>query len=188
VSALLLALAGTALGVSFDLEANAAYGAGSRSAFGGVASITVGSALWENKAGVGALEFGFLAGYQVEPYSLQGAYLPQARVTGSTHRFEGLFLVGHGVRLLASRRLLIGLHLFGGWTQVVLRGRLVNESLGLDRAFAADAGRLTTGLSASLGVRLTERVSLSARVLAPFPYASEVISYVIPTLGVAVRL
>jgi hypothetical protein len=37
-------------------------------------------------------------------------------------------------------------------------------------------------------VRLTEQLSLNARVLLPFPYASEVMSYVIPTLGVSVRL
>jgi hypothetical protein len=177
-----------ALGVSFDLDAHAVYGYGSRSAFGATASVTVASELWENKAGQGALEFGFLLGYQAEPYALQAPYLPQAQLTGATHRIEGLFLVGHGARLLSSRRLLLGVHLFGGWTHAVVSGRLVNQELGIDRTFNADAGRLTTGLDLLLGVRLTDRISLSARVLLPFPYASEVISWVIPGLGVSVRL
>lgn len=181
-------LTAAALGVSVDLEANAAYGYGSRHAFGAVASATVGTELWEAPAGVGALELGFLAGYQNEPYALLAPYLPEAELTGASHRVLGLFFFGHGARLLSSRRLLFGLHFFGGWTHLVVSGRVRNELLGMDRVHTADAGRFTTGLSFSLGVRLTERISLSARVLLPFPYASEVISWVIPTLGVAVRL
>jgi hypothetical protein len=187
VTALALALTAV-LNVSFDLEANAAVGFGSRTSFGAVTSVTVGQELWTDAAGVGSLEAGLLLGYQLEPYALQAAYLPLAVVTGANHRLEALVLVGHGMRLLSSRRLLIGLHLFGGWTHLLVRGRLVNESLGIARDVAADAGRLTTGLSISLGVRLTEQLSLNARVLLPFPYASEVMSYVIPTLGVSVRL
>lgn len=181
-------LAAAALGVSVDLEANAAYGFGSRHAFGGVASATVGAELWEAPAGVGALELGLLAGYQAEPYALMAPFLPEAELTGASHRVLGLFFFGHGMRLLSSRRLLLGLHLFGGWTHLVVSGRVRNAVLGMDRAQTADAGRFTTGLSFTLGVRLTERVSLSARVLLPFPYASEVISWVIPTLGISLRL
>ena len=188
MSALAASLCLLTLGVSFDLDAHGVYGYGSRSAFGAVASITVGQSLWENTDGAGALEFGFLAGYQAEPYALEAAWLPQAQLTGATHRIEALFLVGHGTRLLNSRRLLIGVHLFGGWTHAVVHGRVVNASLGIDRTFDADAGRLTTGLDLVLGAWLTERISLTARVLLPFPYASEVISWVIPGIGLSVRL
>jgi hypothetical protein len=188
MSALGAALTLLSLGVSFDLDAHGVYGAGSRSAFGAVAAITVGQPLWENSNGAGAVEFGFLAGYQAEPYALQAAYLSQAQLSGATHRIEGLFLIGHGARLLSSRRLLFGVHLFGGWTHAVVHGRVVNSELGIDRTFDADAGRLTTGLDFVLGVRLTERISLTARVLLPFPYASEVISWVIPGIGLSVRL
>jgi hypothetical protein len=142
VTALALALTAV-LNVSFDLEANAAVGFGSRTSFGAVTSVTVGQELWTDAAGVGSLEAGLLLGYQLEPYALQAAYLPLAVVTGANHRLEALVLVGHGMRLLSSRRLLIGLHLFGGWTHLLVRGRLVNESLGIARDVAADAGRLT---------------------------------------------
>jgi hypothetical protein len=175
-----------ALGVNLDLDIHAAYGAGARPAVGGTVSLIAGSELWTTKPGEGALEFGLLAGYQVEPYSIR--WLPKAETTGANHRMQLWFLVGHGFRLLESRRLLIGIHVFGGWTHYWLRARMVNETLGFDRAYIANAGRLTTGLSASLGVRVTERFSVNARLLAPFPYALEVNSYVMFTAGVSIRL
>lgn len=182
----LAAVLALALGVNLDLDVHAAYGAGARPAVGGTVSLTAGTELWTMKVAEGALEFGLLAGYQVEPYDI--LWLPGADVSGANHRMELWFLIGHGLRLLESRRLIIGIHVFGGWTHYWLRARLVNEALALDRPYIANAGRLTTGLSASLGVRLTEKVSVTARLLAPFPYAMEVNSYVIPTLGVSIRL
>lgn len=177
-----------AAGLAVDLELSAAYGFGERSAFGGLAGVTVGGRVWEAPQGEGALEAGFLAGYQAEPYALLQSWLGGARVSGATHRLEGLFLIGHGARLLASRRLLLGVHLFGGWTHVVLRGRLENAALGIGGSHSADAGRLTTGLSLALGVRVTSALSVTSRLLAPFPYATEVISYLIPSVGVSLRL
>jgi hypothetical protein len=181
---LVLALA---VGVNLDLDVHAAYGAGARPAFGGNVSLTASSELWSMPAAEGALEFGLLAGYQVEPYALREAWLPLAEVTGANHRLALWFLVGHGFRLLESRRLILGIHLFGGWTQLWLRGRVVNETLGLDRPYIATAGRLTTGLGLTAGVRVTERLSVTARLLAPFPYALEVNTYVMLSLGVSFR-
>jgi hypothetical protein len=176
MSALGLVLA-LAVGVNLDLDVHAAYGAGARPAFGGNVSLTASSELWSMPAAEGALEFGLLAGYQVEPYALREAWLPLAEVTGANHRLALWFLVGHGFRLLESRRL----------TQLWLRGRVVNETLGLDRPYIATAGRLTTGLGLTAGVRVTERLSVTARLLAPFPYALEVNTYVMLSLGVSFR-
>lgn len=188
MSALLGAVLAASLGVGLEVDVSAAYGVGSRPAFGGFAGLTASEPLWEAAGGTGSLDFGFLAGYQAEPYALQAAAVPEARVSGATHRFEGLFLVGHSARLLSSRRLLIAVHLFGGWAHVVLRGALSNDALGISRDYAADGGRLVTGLGLTVGFRVTESLSVNARLLAPFPYASAVISYLIPTLGISIRL
>lgn len=180
--ALGLVLSGLQLDVSF------ATGFGSRVSLGGVVQLTSSTPLWETPGAAGSLGLGVWAGYQLEPYAFSQAYLPGTQLTGATHRLEGLLLAGHDLQLFASRRLLVGVHLFAGWMHVVLRGGLVHPSVGVSGTSEADAGALTSGVVLRLGVRLTERVHLTARGLVPFPYATAVAPYVLLTLGVTVAL
>jgi hypothetical protein len=190
-AALVMALmvSGQVSGPRVDLELDFAYGYGSRTALGGLVGATAGWQVWETPGAAGTLDAGLLAGYQNEPYALSAAFLAPAVMTGSTHRFEAFAVVGHTARLLASRRLLVGVQGFAGWTQVAMRGTLTDSGRGVSGAYRADAAEFTFGLTALLGVRLTERVTLVGRFLLPVPYAGVAISsYFTAALGVAVRL
>ncbi len=184
-----LLVSGQVPGPRFDLELDFAYGNGSRTALGGLLGATAGWRVWETAGGSGTLEVGLLAGYQNEPYALSAAYLVPAVMTGSNHRVEVFGVVGHTVRLLPSRRLLVGVQGFAGWTRLVMRGTLTDAGRGVSGVYQADAAELTFGLTALLGVRLSERVTLVGRFILPVPYAGVAISsYFMAALGVSVRL
>lgn len=183
----LLAAAGAAPRV--DVELALVYGNGSRTAFGGAAEATAGWQVWETAGGAGALEVGLLAGYQNEPYALVEALMGPSQVTGSNHRIELFAVVGHTLRLTASRRLLLGVQLFGGWTQLAMRGALTNADRGISGTYRADAAEFTTGLIFLAGVRLTERLSVVGRFILPVPYAGVAISsYFMASVGASMQL
>lgn len=98
-------------------------------------------------------------------------------------------VAGHTARLLASRRLLIGLQGFAGWTQLAMRGTLRDEGRGVSGTYRADATELTFGLTTLLGVQLSQHVALVGRFVLPVPHAGVAISsYFMAALGVTVRL
>jgi hypothetical protein len=171
-----------------DVDLSVAAGLGSLGSLGGVAQVSLRQQVWESPAVAGSLGVGLLAGYQAEDYTAYAPYFPAAEITGETHRFEALLVVGHDFRFLASRRLLLAVQFFGGWVQVAQRGTLKDSAAGVSGDYSADAGVLSTGLILRLGVRLTDRVSAVGRVLAPFPYATAVTPYVLFTVGVSVEL
>lgn len=184
-----LLVSGQTPGPRIDLELDLAYGYGSRTALGGLVGATAGWPVWETPGAAGTLDAGLLAGYQNEPYALSAAFLPLVVISGSNHRLEAFAVVGHTARLLASRRLLVGVQGFAGWTQIAMRGTLIDEGRGVSGPYRADAAEFTFGVTALLGVRLSERVTLAGRFLLPVPYAGVAISsYFMAALGVGVRL
>ena len=172
-----------------DLQLAFVYGYGSRSSFGGALDVTVGWPVWERGGAAGTLEAGLLAGYQNEPYSQTAAALAPLVVTGSNHRVEVFAVAGHTVRFPSSGRLSVGLQLFAGWTQLAMRGSLTDAARGVSGSYRADAADFTFGLLASVGVRVSDRVSIVARGLVPVPYAGiAVSSYFMVSLGASLRL
>lgn len=164
------------------------YGFGSRSAFGGAATATVGWPAWESAGAAGTLEVGLLGGYQNEPYGPSAAYLAPTVVTGSNHRVEVFAVGGHTFRLLESRRLLVGLQLFAGWTHVSMRGAVTDGVQGFSGTYRADGAEFTFGVMVTGGVRVTERISVVARFILPLPYAGVALSsYFMASLGASVR-
>ncbi len=129
-----------------------------------------------------------MLGYQAEPHSVFGSYFGEARLTGENHRLEAWLVLGHGFRLPPSRRVLWSIQLFGGWTHLFARGGLSNPGLGVSGQAHADAGTLASGVMTSLGVQVTDRVAVTARFIAPLPYALAVNSWFLGTLGLSVRL
>lgn len=68
-------------------------------------------------------------------------------------------------------------------------GTLTDAGRGVSGVYRADAAELTFGLTALVGVRLSERVTLLGRFILPVPYAGVAISsYFMAALGVSVRL
>lgn len=172
-----------------DAELAFVYGFGSRSAFGGAVEATLGWPVWESTAAEGTLEVGLLGGYQNEGYAPSAAYLAPTVVTGSNHRVEVFAVGGHTFRLLESRRLLVGLQLFAGWTHVAMRGALTDEVQGFSGTYRADGAEFTFGMLFAGGVRITDRFSVVARFILPVPYAGVAISsYFMASLGASVRL
>lgn len=172
-----------------DVDLAFVYGNGTRSAFGGAAAATAGWQVWETRGGTGSLDVGLLAGYQNEPYALDPARLAPLVVTGSSHRVEVFAVAGHSLRLLSSRRLLVGLQVFAGWTQLAMRGALTDAGRGVSGSYRADASELTLGLIAQVGFSLTERLAVVGRFVLPMPYAGiAVSSYFMAALGLSLRL
>jgi len=172
-----------------DLDLAFAYGNGSRSAFGGLAGATAGWQVWETPGTTGTVDVGLLAGYQNEPYSQTAALLAPMVVTGSNHRSELFVVAGPSVRLLPSRRLLLGLQAFAGVTLLSMRGSLTDSGRGVSGSYRADAAEVTLGAIGVVGIALTERLSIVGRFLLPVPYAGVAVSsYFMATLGVSLRL
>lgn len=173
---------------SVDLDVSFAASTGNATGLGGVAQVTVRRQVWEASWVAGSLGVGVLVGYQAEPYSFAAQYFPATTITGAAHRFEGLLVAGHDLRFLASRRLLVGVQLFLGWMQLAARGSLANPAVGVSGQYSGDAGAFSTGVIFRLGFRVTDRLSVVASALAPFPYATAVTPWVMLTLGVSVEL
>lgn len=172
-----------------ELDASFVYGFGARAAYGALVGGAVRWPLFEAKAVRGDVEVGLLGGYQHEPYAATAAFLQPALISGGTHRVELFGTGGATLAFLESRRLEAGLLLFGGLTHVALRGRVVSEVRGIDRVTSADAGEFTVGLLVRVGFRLTERLGVVARFLAPIPYAGVAISsYFLVSGGVTLSL
>lgn len=172
----------------YDVDLSFVTSFGNRVALGGLAQATLRKQIWEVPSVGGSLGVGVLAGYQAEPYGLTAQYFPGTKIAGATHRFEALVVAGHEFRFFTSRRFLVGVQLFIGWMQVAMRGSLSNPGVDVSGGYAANAGAFSTGAILRLGVRLTDRVSLLARAVGPFPYATAVTPYVLLTLGVSVEL
>ena len=171
-----------------DAEVAFAYGFGSRSAFGTVALATAGWPAWETRGGQGLLTAGVMGGYQYESYAASAAFLAPAQVSGSNHRSEVFAVAGHTLRLFPSRRLLVGLQLFAGWTHLAMRGSLTDAAQGVSGSYRADADEFTLGLLALAGVELSDRVAIVARFILPIPYAGiAVSSYFMASLGASLR-
>ena len=171
-----------------DVDASFTYGFGNQQAFGGMLEGRYGLRLWETSLASGELEAGLMLGYQAEPHSLFGSYFGEASLSGENHRLETWLVVGHGFRLPPSRRVLWSFQLFGGWTHLFVRGGLVNEARGVSGAAKSDAGAFTAGLVTSVGIQVSERVAITARFVAPLPYAMSVNSWFLGSLGLSVRL
>lgn len=167
-----------------DADLAFVYGFGARPAFGGVVGATAGWPVWE----WGTVEAGLLAGYQNEPYALSAAYLAPTAVTGSNHRVEVFAVGGHTFRLLASRRLSLGVQAFAGWTHVAMRGALTDAVQGISGTYRADGSEFTFGVLFLGGVRITDRLSIVARFILPVPYAGVAVSsYFMVSLGSSLR-
>ncbi len=174
---------------ALDLDVSAVYGYGERHAVGGAAELAAALPVWHTNAADGWLRGGAFIGYQAEPYSQSNGFLGGAVASGAGHRLEGWIFVEHRFRLLPSRRLHFGVGIFGGLTELFIRGRVVNDARGVDGRFDYDQAVFTMGLSVTIGVDVHERVTIIAKGMAPFPYASGAItSYVLATLGVSFTL
>ena len=172
-----------------DVEVSLATGLGTFASVGGAAQLTVHRQLWEGGGAVrGGVAVGLLAGYQLEDYGAYARSFPGTELTGTTHRIEGLLVVGHDLRLTAADRVLVATQLFVGWTETVRRGSLRNAEVGVSGRYAANGGALCSGVIVRLGLRLTERFSFVAGALLPFPYATAIMPTAILTVGASLRL
>lgn len=170
-------------GPALELEVDAAYGFGARSAFGALVGANARWTAWDLAAARGALELGLLGGYQAEPYG-SPLLLPTV-VSGATHRVEAFVTFAHTFAFSDSRRFEAGLALFAGVTHVALRGVVRSDAQGFTRASDADGTEFTVGAMVRLAVRLTPTWAVVGRFLAPLPYAGVAISsYFMASLGV----
>lgn len=167
------------VGASFSVATNGLVG------FGGALEGLYGFKLWETASADGTLETGLLLGYQATPYEQFATLVGEAQVSGATHSLQAWLVVGHGLRLLPSRRLQVSVQLFAGWSEVLVRGALKNEAVGVSGASVANAGTFATGVMLQLGFRLTEHLSITARATAPFPYALAINPWFMADLGLA---
>lgn len=166
-----------------QLELDAAYGFGARSAFGGLLGGEARWTAWETSAARGTLEVGVLGGHQVEPYGSPLLY--PVEVTGATHRTEAFATLAHTFAFTTSRRLEAGLVLFAGVTHVALRGMVKSDAQGFTRQSNADGTEFTFGAMIRLAFRLTSHWAVVGRFFAPIPYAGVAISsYFMASLGV----
>lgn len=172
----------------FDVDASFAYGFGSQQAFGGFLEGRYGRKLWQTSLAEGELEAGLMMGWQAEPHSIFGSTFGDAKLSGANHRLEAWLVLGHGFRLPPSRKVLWSFQLFGGWTQLYARGGLENSERGVSGQANSDAGAFTAGLLTSVGVQVSERVAVTARFVAPLPYALAVNSWFMGSVGLSVRL
>lgn len=171
-----------------DVDASFAYGFSGGHSLGGFVEGRYGLRLWEAGSISGTLEAGLMLGYQAEPYSLYGNTFGDAKLSGGNHRLESWLVLGHCFRFPPSERVSLSVQLFGGWSHLLVRGALDNPVLGVSGESNADAGVFATGVMLQYGLRLTDRVGLSLRVIAPFPYALDVNPWILASLGVSVRL
>lgn len=168
------------------LEADVAfvYGFGARMAFGGAASAASSWRLCDTPALECRVRTGVFVGYQNEPFSTTSALFAPTVVEGSGHRAEVFGTVGFSANFFSSRRLRFDVDFFAGWTGLWLAGTLRNTELGLDRSTRASGHELTFGFNYTLGFRVTERVSVVARIILPIPWAGVAkSSYFMASLG-----
>lgn len=168
----------------FEVELGFASGYGNRVSLGAIAALDSRWRAWGNPTINGGIEVSVIAGYQNEPYSLTAPLFAPAEVSGSNHRVQALVAVGHGFRLM---RLTIGTHVFLGWVNLTVDGRLHHPGTGIDEVINKSTSELSFGLVLHARFRLTDRVSLSGRFFAPVPnLALGVNSWFMGTLGVSV--
>jgi hypothetical protein len=127
--------------------------------------------IWNNKRTSGTIDVGFMAGYQREPFAQSNSILNGARAYGAAHRIEGLLTLGSTAYIPPSRRIFIGIDIFGGWAHVIMDGYFKNSRYNVSGDYRVDKGVFASGVGAHLGVRAAERISVLAKVLAPLPYA-----------------
>ncbi|PZR05573.1 MAG: hypothetical protein DI536_32180 [Archangium gephyra] len=182
------ALAATAEGrfKETEVELSFATGYGGRVSLGGMAGIGSRWHAWGGQKLNGGIEVSLLAGYQNEPYSFTAARFLPNEITGSNHRVQALVTVGHGLRI---SRFTVGTHLFLGWTNLTVDGRLKNEALGIDELVDGSASELSFGFVLHARFRLTDRLSLAGRFFLPVPnFVLGVNSWFVGTLGLSVML
>jgi len=177
---------------SLDLGVAASYSlhnnVGLRSGLGVQANVTHGWRVWQTRHGAGTMDLGVLVSYHADPYAFQNQHLGAASASGAAHRFEALVVLGHRMRLLRSRRLMLAFLVYGGWVHTWMRGRLENDALEIAGDYREDAGTFGTGGLVEIGVAVTDRVGLFTAIRAPFPYApAPVTSSVFVSLGASVR-
>ena len=163
------------------------YAYGMRSTFGGLVEGTYGWRAWETGRAEGTLDLGLMLGYQAAP--LSNPYLGSGSISGAAHQLEALVVAGHTLRMPPSRRLVLSLQLFAGWTHLLMRGALKNPSVGVAQGYAADAGEFTYGVLLQLGFRVSDRVSIVTKMIGPIPNGClSVKPYFMTSLGLSVRL
>lgn len=70
-----------------------------------------------------------------------------------------------------------------------MRGALTDAVQGFSRSYAADADEFTFGVMLLAGLRVTDRLSIVARVIGPIPTSGVAVSsYFMATLGVSLAL
>lgn len=183
MTGLAMALVVIAASPAIEVELDAAYGFGARSAFGGLLGANARWTAWDLPAARGTIEVGVLGGYQAEPYG--SPLLFPTVVTGATHRLEAFATIAHTFSFTPSRRFEAGLALFAGVTHIALRGTVQSEVHGFTRQSNADGTEFTFGAMIRLAVRLNSSWAVIGRFLAPIPYAGVAISsYFLASLGV----
>lgn len=142
------------------------YGIGIYSAIGGQLHALGQETLWNTRLATGSFDFGVLVGLQDEPMALQ--FGGAAGQTTSTQRLNTWVTVGHTFHLGARRRSGLGLHLFGGWTQVWTSASVVNPDLGLNRQVSDAYGLWNSGAMLKYDYRFSRYVGLSLQAAVPF--------------------
>jgi hypothetical protein len=175
--------------LSLDLDLGGVYGYGERHSVGVAGEIAAGFPVWNTTQADGWLRGGVLMGYQAEPYAQDNAFLGGTKATGAGHRWESWIFVEHRFRLLPTRRLHFGVGIFGGWTELFIRGGMTNSARGIRSDFSYDQGAFAMGVMVTLGYQLTDRVAVMVKALAPFPLAPGALtSYILVTAGVSFTL
>lgn len=172
--------------LSLDVDVSAVYGYGERHSVGVNGEIAAGFPVWNTSAADGWLRGGALVGYQAEPYSQDNAFLEGSRASGAGHRLAAWIFVEHRFRLLPTRKLHLGVGIFGGWTELFIRGAVDNDTTNVHGKFNYEQGAFAMGLAVTIGYQLTERITLVAKGIAPFPIAPGALTgYVLATLGLS---
>ncbi len=170
-----------------EFEAAFAVGVGARLALGGLVAFDTRWHAWGGPKISGGLELGLVSGYQHEPHALAYASMIfPSEVRGGNHRLQVLLTAGHGLRVM---RLTVGTHLFVGWTQLIVGGRVLNATHDIDKTVNGAASEFTFGAALHARLRLTDALSLSGRVFLPVPnFATGANTTVMPSLGLSFRL
>lgn len=161
-----------------------AYGYGSRMSFGLTANAAMSWRVCDFTGLECRVRAGVLGGYQNEPYAVTSPFFAPSVISGSNHRSELFGTLGFATQFFRSRRVLLEVDFFLGWTGLWVDGRVQNDDVGISRRYRTSGHELTFGFSCAMGLRLTDHVTLVGRFLAPIPYDGVAISsYFMATLG-----
>jgi hypothetical protein len=146
-------------------DATFTYGIGGYSALGAQLHAVGQLTIWNRSAASGSFDFGAALGFQDEPMALQ--YGVGKGQTNDAQRLHTWATVGTTFHLGRQRRAGLGVHLFGGWTQMWSQARLVRPDLGIDRKLDDSYGVWTSGAMLKFDYRFSRHLGATVQAAVP---------------------